>query len=172
MLKNKRFWAIIKSMKEFESPTKGKLDLDSVAQEIVAYINSQPERKYQLVIGTDSEGNGKVEFVTAIVIYRKGKGGRYFWKRFSKEKILHLKQKIYQEVDSSLQVGQALLDKLKIYWQKEDLKSALEIHIDVGENGPTKDLIKEVVGMVLGLGFNAKTKPEAYGASLVADRHL
>jgi len=159
-------------IKEFESPTKGKLNLEKVAKEIVTYIKDDPERNYQLVIGTDSEGNGKVEFVTAIVIYRKGKGGRYFWKRFSKEKILHLRQKIYEEVNSSLQVGQDLLEKLKHYWRKEDIKSALEIHIDVGENGPTKDLIKEVVGMVLGYGFNAKTKPDAYGASLVADRHL
>jgi hypothetical protein len=159
-------------IKEFESPTKGKLDLDRVAKEIVTYIKDDPERSYQLVIGTDSEGNGKVEFVTAIVIYRKGKGGRYFWKKFSKPNIIHLKQKIYEEVNSSLSVGQDLLDRLKKYWQKEDIKSALEIHIDVGENGPTKDLIKEVVGMVLGYGFNAKIKPESYGASLVADRHL
>ena len=159
-------------MEEFESPTKGKLDLDKVAKEIVTYIKYDPERNYQLVIGTDSEGNGKVEFVTAIVIYRKGKGGRYFWKKFSKPNINYLKQKIYEEVNSSLSVGQDLLDRLKKYWQKEDIKSALEIHIDVGENGPTKELIKEVVGMVLGYGFNAKIKPESYGASLVADRHL
>lgn len=159
-------------MKEFRSPTKGELDLTEVAKEIVAYIKNEPEKDYQLIIGTDSEGNGKVEFVTAIVIYRKGKGGRYFWKRFSKEKILHLREKIYEEVNSSLEVGQDLLEKLKKYWQKESLKSALEIHIDVGENGPTKDLIKEVVGIVLGYGFNAKTKPEAYGASIVADKNL
>jgi len=32
-------------------------------------------------------------------------------------------------------------------------------------------MIKEVVGMVRGSGYNAKTKPDAYGASAVADRH-
>ena len=47
----------------------------------------------------------------------------------------------------------------------------LEIHIDVGEHGDTRDMIKEVVGMVTGNGFVAKTKPEAYGASYVADKH-
>ncbi|MFZ5899548.1 MAG: ribonuclease H-like YkuK family protein, partial [Bacillota bacterium] len=47
----------------------------------------------------------------------------------------------------------------------------VEIHIDVGSHGDTKDLIREVVGMVTGSGFNAKIKPDAYGASSVADRH-
>ncbi len=47
----------------------------------------------------------------------------------------------------------------------------VEIHLDVGENGPTKDLIKEVVGMVVGSGFAAKIKPDSYGASTVADRY-
>ena len=47
----------------------------------------------------------------------------------------------------------------------------LEIHIDVGEHGDTRDMIKEVVGMVTGNGYVAKTKPEAYGASYVADKH-
>ena len=150
----------------------GKLNLEKVAKEIVTYIKKDPEKDYQLVIGTDSEGNGKIDFVTAIVIYRKGKGGRYFWRKFSEEKNLHLRQKIYEEVNSSLQTSQDLLKVLNKYWQKEDLKSALEIHIDIGENGPTKELIKELVGMVLGFGFNPKIKPESYGASLVADRHI
>ncbi|OGH30159.1 MAG: hypothetical protein A3F30_00705 [Candidatus Levybacteria bacterium RIFCSPHIGHO2_12_FULL_37_12] len=59
---------------------------------------------------------------------------------------------------------------------KKDLNGAmpdynLEIHIDVGEHGDTRDMIKEVVGMVTGNGYVAKTKPEAYGASYVADKH-
>jgi len=32
-------------------------------------------------------------------------------------------------------------------------------------------MIKEVVGMVTGNGFTAKTKPDSYGASKVADKH-
>ena len=47
----------------------------------------------------------------------------------------------------------------------------LEIHIDVGRSGETRDMIKEVVGMVTGNGYTAKTKPDSYGASKVADKH-
>lgn len=57
---------------------------------------------------------------------------------------------------------------------REAISSAkydFEIHIDVGPMGPTRDMIKEVVGMVQGNGFKAKTKPESWGASSVADKH-
>jgi len=159
-------------MKNFISPTYGRISLSDIAKEIVEYVKSEPEEKYQLIIGTDSEGNGKIEFATAIVIYRKGKGGRYFYHKFSKEKNLVLRQKIYEEVTASLQTGLSLIENLKPYWKAENLNGQMEIHIDVGENGPTKELIKEVVGMVLGYGFQAKIKPHSYGASIVADKYL
>jgi len=157
---------------EYISTTKGKMKLETVAREIIDYIQTNPDDEYQLIIGTDSEGNGKVEFVTAIVIYRKGAGGRFFWKKIQKDKIQALRQKIFEEVLISIENAENLIPELNKYWQKEDLKSTLEIHIDAGENGPTKELIKEVTGMVLGMGYNPKTKPEAYGASMVADRFL
>ena len=47
----------------------------------------------------------------------------------------------------------------------------VEIHLDVGNNGATQTLIKEVVGMVVGSGFNARIKPDSYGASSVADKY-
>ncbi len=50
-------------------------------------------------------------------------------------------------------------------------KYDFEIHIDVGPLGPTRDMIQEVTGMVVGNGFTAKTKPDSWGASHVADKH-
>ncbi len=47
----------------------------------------------------------------------------------------------------------------------------MEIHVDVGNNGPTRSLIKEIVGMIEGMGFVAKVKPDSFGASRVAHRH-
>ena len=46
-----------------------------------------------------------------------------------------------------------------------------EIHADIGENGETKAMIQEVVGMIRAHNFEAKTKPESYAASKVADRY-
>ncbi|MBI4999218.1 hypothetical protein HZB97_00420, partial [Candidatus Gottesmanbacteria bacterium] len=47
----------------------------------------------------------------------------------------------------------------------------VEIHVDIGEYGPTKEMINEVVGMIRGSGFAVQIKPDSYGASKVADRH-
>ena len=44
------------------------------------------------------------------------------------------------------------------------------IHADIGENGATKDMIKEVTGLIRGNGFEPKIKPESFVASTVADR--
>ncbi|MBZ9569369.1 hypothetical protein KJA16_00415 [Patescibacteria group bacterium] len=45
------------------------------------------------------------------------------------------------------------------------------IHADIGEHGQTRDMIKEVTGLIRGNGFEPKIKPESYVASTVADRY-
>ena len=43
------------------------------------------------------------------------------------------------------------------------LQSNIEIHVDVGEAGPTREMIQELVGMIVAHGYAAKTKPESPG---------
>lgn len=158
----------------FFSPTKGAMKAKKMISEIASFVDKEPSAFYSLIIGTDSQsrrmnGTSEIDFVTAIVVYRKGKGARYFWrKEKSKEKPV-LRDKIYTETLMSLEVAQKIVPKIreKITPAKYDL----EIHIDVGPLGPTREMIKEVVGMVNGNGFTAKTKPESWGASSVADKH-
>ncbi len=153
----------------FNSPTKGKLSLKRVIQELLCFINEEPNRKYKIVIGTDSSGRGqKIDFVTALVVHRIGRGGRYFWKRIYHKKFPSLRERIYKEVALSLSLAQKLLQN----FEPEQLRQDLEIHIDIGQNGQTREMIKEVVGMVRGSGFNVKTKPDSYAASTVADKHV
>lgn len=161
--------------KQFISPTMGKLTVEETIKEIVNFFGEDPTVSYTLVIGSDSKvrrenGVQKVDFVTAIVIHRKGKGARYFWLKNKKEKIYSLRDKIYLETLLSLELAKELVPILK-----EELAGFapydLEIHIDVGEAGPTREMIREVVGLVTGNGFTAKTKPEGYGAFVVADKH-
>jgi len=45
------------------------------------------------------------------------------------------------------------------------------IHADIGEKGATQDMIKEIVGLIRGNGFEPKIKPEAFAASIIADRY-
>lgn len=43
------------------------------------------------------------------------------------------------------------------------------IHVDAGKNGPTMQLIPELVGWVRACGYEAVTKPQSYAASTLAD---
>lgn len=69
----------------------------------------------------------------------------------------------------SLDIARELLQAMKNY---QVPKFDFEIHVDVGENGATKTMIQELVGMIRANNFEAKTKPESYAASKVADRHI
>ena len=83
------------------------------------------------------------------------------------------KQRIQNEVLLSIQL--ALLLKEKLAGRVRNLPGInyqlRYIHADVGENGITRDMIKEVVGLIRGNGFEPKIKPESYVASIVADRY-
>ncbi len=159
----------------FRNPTKGKMFLPQVVKEISGFIQKEPGASYGLVIGTDSQDKKMkdktwADFVTAIVIHRRGKGGRYFWQKKRKEKVYTLRDRIYTETILSIEAAKNFVPKLKTSLNGNG-KYDLEIHIDVGEVGPTREMIKEVVGMVRGNGLTPKIKPDAYGASAVADKH-
>lgn len=148
-----------------------KLNPEQVVRAIADFIQCDPKREYKIIVGTDSERRpeNKADFVTAIVVHRVGNGGRYFWRHLEMEKIHTLRDRIWQEVLFSIEVSKGLAILLKNGGLE---KCGFEIHVDVGEKGETKSLIQELVGMVRANNFEAKTKPESYAASKVADRHV
>jgi hypothetical protein len=156
----------------FHSSLGLQLSIPQVVRAILEFMREAPEWSYKITLGTDSEllSDKQADFVTAIVVHRVGNGGRYFWRRFKLGKFHTLRDRIIQEVMTSLEAAQLLLTELK----KEEVatKWDFEIHVDVGENGPTKPMIQEVVGMVRAHNFEARTKPGSYAASSVADRHV
>lgn len=162
----------------FHSPTFGKLTLKEVRRKILVFMEKDPNSRYTIVIGSDSapkEGKS-LDFITALVIHRIGKGGIYFWKRIETQKkyltngapLSRLRARIYEEASISLQTANEFLDSVK---NDGISKFDVEIHVDIGKYGETRVMINEVVGMIRGSGFNVKTKPESYGASKIADRY-
>jgi predicted RNase H-related nuclease YkuK (DUF458 family) len=151
--------------------------------DISDFVDEEAQSFYRLVIGTDSQakrsnGKSEIDYVTAIVVHRIGKGAKYYWRKEKKPLELRggevhkrklLRDKIYTETLMSLDVAQKIVPMVRKHISPS--KYDLEIHIDVGPLGPTREMIKEVVGMVNGNGFTAKTKPESWGASSVADKH-
>lgn len=153
------------------------MNLEQVVDEIIAYIGRDKNRKYKLTIGSDSQlydqagskERGRADFVTAIVIYRVGSGATYFWRRIERQKVATLRNRMYQEVLYSLEVARQLFESFRI---EEVPNVDFEIHIDIGENGDTKMMLSELIGMIRANNFTPRTKPESYAASHVADRHV
>ncbi len=153
---------------DFHSPTYGKLSFRQMFDRLVEYMSEESDQHYHLIIGTDSLLSEKTCFVTAIIVHRVGHGGRYFYRKMFNRKMESLRQRILFETSLSLETAGLLSAELSRNGHSE---LPVEIHLDVGPNGDTKRIIREVIGMVTGSGYLAVTKPDAYGASKVADKH-
>lgn len=152
----------------FISPSMGRLSFLEMMADIYRYIKGLPSSSYKIIVGTDSMVRDSTCFISAVVVHRLGKGARYYYRKKTHRKIKSLRQKIFYETSLSLELGGQIA---KQFSENGYSEMPVEIHIDVGTQGETRDLIKEVVGMVTGSGFQAKIKPDAYGASCVADKH-
>lgn len=152
----------------FHSPTRGRMTLQQVTDDILDYVSEGRDFSYKLIVGSDSHLRDSTCFVTAIIIHRVGKGARYYYTKKHAFKMNSLKQRILYEATLSLSMADQLVQLLSSRG-KENLE--VEIHLDIGLHGDTRDLVKEIIGMVVGSGFDAKIKPEACGASKVADKY-
>lgn len=157
---------------KFFNQTKGVLEgMENVIAELAAYIQEDPSSHYRIAVGSDGEGSGTVVFPVAITIHRVGRGGRFFVTRVRKDNINTLYQKIHTEAWLACEMGMELRKRAaELPEGAAILRQNIEIHIDVGEGGPTREMIKEVVGMARGLGFEVFIKPESPAASCVADK--
>jgi len=159
----------------FYNPTKGNISYEQVIGEILGYVNKKPHCHYEVVVGCDSSSDENLYFPIAVVILRKGEGGRFFltkihYSKAERKRFYSFQQRILQEVilscDLALSVKKDLKEKIKPH-----INYRFEyIHADIGTTGRTKDMIKEVVGLIKSNGFEAKIKPESFAASIVADR--
>jgi len=153
----------------YHSPSLGKLTFRETVDEILSMMAAAPEDRYEIVVGTDSQTYpGEAGYVTAVVVHRVGKGGRYFWRRRTERRPKGLRERIHREAWLSYETAEALIRAFKA---RGVSSFHLEIHVDIGRGGRTRDLVEEVVGMILGTGLPVRTKPEAYAASTIADKH-
>ncbi|MDI6591386.1 MAG: ribonuclease H-like YkuK family protein [Patescibacteria group bacterium] len=160
----------------FYSPSRGNLKLNQVIGEILNYIKEKPEKFYDVIVGCDSSSGEEPHFPVAVVVLRVGEGGRFFLKKigYKNRKFYNWKSRILEEVLLSCELALCLRENFEK--KVKNLSGSFNwqfryIHADIGENGQTKDMIKEVTGLIRGNGFEPKIKPEAYVASTVADRY-
>ncbi|PIR72262.1 MAG: hypothetical protein COU42_01970 [Candidatus Nealsonbacteria bacterium CG10_big_fil_rev_8_21_14_0_10_36_24] len=164
----------------FYNPTRGNLLANEVLDEMLNYIQEKPEKFYDIIVGCDSSSGENPYFPVVVAILRVGEGGRFFLKKIKyprpqNRKFIHWRNRILQEVLLSCDLALFLredfqkkiqeIDNGKLHYQFR------YIHADIGENGQTKDMVKELTGLILGNGFEPKIKPESFVASVVADRY-
>lgn len=155
----------------FHGQTLGQMIFSEMIEEVVKFIKKEPSRFYKIIIGTDSEASSPVSLVTAVTIWRVGNGAIHFWTKSEEKKFATLRDRIWQEAINSITLAQEVRSRLQVVLGDEFFWDGNEVHVDVGENGPTKELIDGVVGMIRGYNFQPVIKPYAFGASVVADRH-
>ena len=141
------------------------------------YMLEQPERNYEIVVGCDSPSEEEPHFPAAIVVLRKGSGGRFFLKKITypkERKFYNFRQRILEEVLLSCELALVLREKLeakKPVWPVDLKWEFIYIHADVGESGSTRGMIREVTGLIRGNGFEPVIKPFSFAASVVSDRY-
>lgn len=152
--------------------------LPQVLDEMVKYIQEKPHYAYEVIVGCDSSPSEEPTFPVAIVVLRKGAGGRFFLKKVHYQptikRFYNIHDRILEEVWLSCQLALWLRENFAARVQQEKNAPQYQfeyIHADVGENGLTRDMIKEVVGLIRGNGFEARIKPQSFAASSVADRY-
>ncbi|MFJ8530706.1 ribonuclease H-like YkuK family protein [Bacillus sp. NPDC094106] len=156
------------------------MDFETVFIRICNFIEKDPRNLYRLSIGTDSQAHQKVtRFITAVHIHRVGKGA---WGCL-RHKAVHkkpttLREKIYLETQLSQEIAclftpdhiQRIWDLLHPY-AHEGAGFVMEIHLDIGNNGLTKEFISDMTTKVRAMGLTAKIKPDAYAAFSYANRY-
>lgn len=156
------------------------MDFETVFSHICSFIQKDPRNLYRLSIGTDSQVHQKdTRFITAIHLHRVGKGA---WgclhHRTVKGKPQELREKIYLETQFSQEIAylftpehiQILWDLLHSY-SAEGAAFVMEIHLDIGRYGLTKEFILDMTNKITAMGLTAKIKPDAYAASSYANRY-
>jgi predicted RNase H-related nuclease YkuK (DUF458 family) len=152
--------------------TKGEIDFETVIEDIKEYVKSDQDSLYEYIIGCDSQLFGKgVCYVESIVIHRIGKCGKYYYKKeliSLDPKKLPLSQRIYTETYKSINLIQKLVENLHDVIREKDI--AL-IHLDIGNNGKSKNLINTCLGMVSSYNIKCSIKPDSWASSTIADKH-
>ena len=153
----------------FISPTNGKMTKAEIYDFILKKIQENQitkEHDYSIIVGTDSQNSYKTKMVLVICLIDKGHGGRYFYHIDWMKKIKDINTKIYTETEKSLEIAR----ELNKFLHDNDVRAEVEVHVDIGRHGKTKELIQGILGWVTSEGFTAKIKDESWVASTIADK--
>ena len=147
--------------------TKNKINYTS----IILQIKEHSKENGTVYIGTDSFFiKDNCIFSTAICLYGADnqQGGRYFFTktRLNKKQFPELSIRMIKEAENTLSLANNIMEQVPT--------AKLELHLDISPhdaNEGTSHLANMLVGYVRGSGYECKTKPYAFAAASIADKH-
>jgi len=146
-----------------------------VAQDMADWIARRPAERYELVIGTDSQAfSHETKVVEAAVLRLVGRGGIFFYHISRVPRRMQLREKIYGETQRSLELAGKLVPvfhdaAMARGLDPDAMNLRVAIHCDIGNVGPTRDMLREISGWVEAQGYDCMVKPDSYAASGVAN---
>lgn len=151
--------------KKFNGELIGTSIIEEVERTIIKEIESGV--KIRICIGTDSQVYGNItEFATVIVFIRPKNGG-FMYINTEKSKInLTIKERMLKEVAMSIAIAYEILPVLELY------QIDLEVHADINTSPMYKSntALSEAMGYTKGMGFEFKSKPNAFASSYCANK--
>jgi predicted RNase H-related nuclease YkuK (DUF458 family) len=124
----------------------------------------------ELTIASDSQQRGQqTEFVTVVTMVRPGKGGRVFFCREFVPRIKDLRSRLWQETWRSTELAMELTKTDDAFDSPSINVAAVHIDANIDPKHASSKYVEELVGLVMGQGFRAVVKPEAWAASHAAD---
>ncbi len=148
---------------------KGKVFDESIENIVTNAIVKEQKAGYRLkvCVGSDSQAHkSHIEYATAIVVLREGKGGFMFLRNQQGTKQIPIKERMLKEVSMSVEVAYAICQILNTY------NVGLEVHADINTDTKFQSnvALKDAMGYILGMGFEFKAKPYAFASSSCADK--
>lgn len=157
----------------YKSPTYGYVTIPEIANIIKQKVLDNPG-EYTLMVGTDSQNFDKTKMVTVIALHNIGHGGIFFYNTIYIHRIPQVNIKIMEETSRSLTAARDIVNALERFLEEGFDYSQyikLEIHVDAGNNGLSKQVIPEIIGWVKSCDFEVKVKPDSCAASSVANKY-
>lgn len=154
--------------------------IESIYDQLDETFAEARDKGYECIayIGTDSQNLGKVtSFVQVVAVHilrdtGRGDGGRVFYVRHTEKRYTSRRERLLREAELSINLAQ----KINPVCEKwgVDFEVHADVNSDPGENNENKsnEVHDAVAGWIRGMGYTCKTKPHAFVAAIVADRHV
>lgn len=157
------------------SPTLGEVDIEAIAQIIKEKVSGSSNGDYNLMIGTDSQNFDTTKVVVVIALHHVGKGGIFFYDVSHVNRINNVGQKLIYETQLSLEYAEKLIKAFERLHEQTGFDYSqhmnLGIHVDAGNNGPSKQVIPEIVGWIKACGYSVVVKPDSWAACSIANKY-